>query len=201
LGVHTKLKASFYQQEDVVEISRFLLGKYLVTQIGSELTSGMIVETEAYEGAIDRASHAYNYRRTPRTEVMYTRGGVLYVYMCYGLHYLTNVVTNTSGVPHAVLIRAIQPDEGLDIILARLNKQSQKRCTAGPALVSKAMGIDKQMNKLSLSGNTVYIEDRGIKINKSKIVSTTRIGVDYAGVHANWKYRFYVAGNAFVSRY
>ncbi len=196
-----KLPSSFYVHYDVCELSRFLLGKVMVSNIGGARTSGLIVETEAYEGITDKASHAYNNKRTQRTETMYMQGGVLYVYLCYGIHHLTNIVSNQQDVPHAILIRAIEPLEGLDIMLKRLNKKSPNRCTSGPGLVSKALGISTQHDALSLQGNAVYIEDRGMKLYNNQIVRTTRIGVDYAGAHAKWKYRFYIKGNDFVSKY
>ncbi len=173
----------------------------MVSNIGGKRTAGIITETEAYEGVTDKASHAYNNRRTPRTETMYMQGGVLYVYLCYGIHHLTNIVSNQKDIPHAILIRAIEPIEGIDVILKRLNKKSLPRCTAGPGLVSKALGISKNHNALSLQESVVYIEDRGNKLYRNQIVTTTRIGVDYAGAHAKWKYRFYIKGNEFVSKY
>jgi DNA-3-methyladenine glycosylase len=196
-----KLSSSFYEHYDVCELSRFLLGKVFISNIGGKRTSGIIVETEAYEGIIDKASHAYNNRRTVRTETMYMQGGVLYVYLCYGMHYLTNIVSNQKDVPHAILIRAVEPLEGVDVMLKRLHKKLPYRCTAGPGLVSKAFGITKKHNALSLQENLIYIEDRGIKLYRNQIIETTRIGVSYAGDHAHWKYRFYIKGNPFVSKY
>lgn len=196
-----KLHSSYYLHQDVVALSRDLLGKFLVTHINGINTAGMIVETEAYHGEIDKASHAYNHRRTQRTEVMYKKGGILYVYLCYGIHYLTNIVVNEAEIPHAILIRAIEPADGVNEMLRRLNKQNIARCTAGPALVSKALGIDKSLNAASLSGKVVFIEDRGVRFSNKQIVAATRIGVEYAGAHAKWKYRFYCKNNPYVSRY
>jgi DNA-3-methyladenine glycosylase len=201
MNLPMKLPSSFYLHYDVCELSRFLLGKIFVSNIDGVRTSGIIVETEAYEGVSDKASHAYNNRRTKRTETLYKKGGVLYVYQCYGIHYLTNIVTNQAEVPHAILIRAIEPLEGMEVMLQRLQKKSIKRATSGPGLVSKAMGINKSHDSLSLQDSLVFIEDRGNTVYTNQIVSTTRIGVEYAGAHAKWKYRFFIKGNLFVSKY
>src|ERR1700733_6763105 len=115
------LSDSFYRQEDVVDVARSLIGKYLCTCWEGVLTTGLIIETEAYRGPEDRASHAYNYRKTNRNSVMYEAGGVAYVYLCYGIHHLFNIVTNRLGVPHAVLVRAILPDEGVETMMHRRN--------------------------------------------------------------------------------
>ncbi len=138
----SKLPVDFYQREDVITISRELLGKVLCTNVDGKLTTGIIVETEAYAGVTDRASHAYGGRQTRRTKTMYAPGGTAYVYLCYGIHHLFNVVTNMEGVPHAVLIRAIQPQDGIDIMLQRRNmKNLLAKLTSGPGILSKAMGI------------------------------------------------------------
>ncbi|SVE63860.1 uncharacterized protein METZ01_LOCUS516714, partial [marine metagenome] len=129
----SKLGIDFYQRENILAISHDLLGKVLCTNFNGSLTAGIIVETEAYAGVADRASHAYGGRRTNRTEVMYSPPGTAYVYLCYGMHHLFNVVTNVEGIPHAVLIRGIEPIEGIDIILQR-RKMSKllPKLTAGP---------------------------------------------------------------------
>ena len=146
-----KLPKSFYTREDVVTISKELLGKYLFTKINRTITGGIITETEAYAGVIDRASHAYNDRRTARTEVMYMEGGVAYVYLCYGIHHLFNIVTNVKDVPHAILIRAIYPIEGTKTMLKRRKKESADlKFTIGPGSMSEALGI-----KVDLSGTSL----------------------------------------------
>ncbi len=189
-----KLTNDFYQRTDVVQIARELLGKELITCIDGQLTSGIITETEAYNGIIDRASHAYGGRFTPRTQTMYATGGVCYVYLCYGIHHLFNVVTNIEGVPHAVLIRNIKPLKGLETILQRRNKTKvDKTLSTGPGTLSQAMGIKTLHNGLPLQGNTVWIEDTGIKIDPKDIITTPRIGVDYAGEDALLPYRFVVS--------
>lgn len=186
-----KLKHDFYLREDVVAISKDLLGKYLFTNIRGKLTGGIITETEAYHGETDRASHAFGGRRTPRTETMYAAGGRAYIYLCYGIHHLFNVVTNREGVPHAVLIRAIKPEEGLETILRRRKmKILNKRVSGGPGTVSSSLSITTQMDGTDLSGNTIWIEDRGIQTGSRDILSGPRIGVDYAGADARKPWRF-----------
>ena len=188
-----KLSKDFYLREDVVQISKDLLGKYLFTKIDGKLTAGIITETEAYAGAVDKASHAYNNRRTPRTEVMYLQGGVSYVYLCYGIHHLFNVVTNIDNVPHAVLVRAVKPIEGIDIILKRRNAEKlHSKISDGPGTVSQALGIKTKHSGLDLGGTKIWIEDRGIKIMKRDIIAGPRIGVDYAGEDAKLPYRFII---------
>lgn len=186
-----KLTNDFYQRTDVVQIARELLGKELITNIDGELTSGIITETEAYNGIVDRASHAYGGKFTPRTQIMYAAGGVSYVYLCYGIHHLFNVVTNIEGVPHAVLIRNIKPLKGLETILQRRNKtKANKTLSTGPGTLSQALGIKTIHNGLLLQENTIWIEDAGLKIDPENIKSTPRISVDYAGEDALLPYRF-----------
>lgn len=198
-----KLEKDFYLNENVAEISKHLLGKYLFTKIEGKLTGGIITETEAYAGETDKASHAYNNRRTNRTEVMFADGGVSYVYLCYGIHHLFNIVTNYKNVPHAVLIRAIKPVTGIKTILERRNiKQTQenidlvstgkKIITGGPGTVTQALGIRTTHSGLDLRGNTIWIEDKGLKISPKDIVTGPRIGIDYAGEDAKLPYRFIV---------
>lgn len=186
-----KLPASFYLRPDVVRLSQELLGKVLCTFIDKQYTSGIITETEAYEGIIDKASHAYNNRRTNRTEVIFGKGGRSYVYLCYGIHHLFNVVTNVEDTPHAILVRAIEPLEGIDVILKRRKRASlSKDITVGPGKVSEALGIKTTHTNLDLNGDVIWIEDRGIKVSPSEIITGPRVGVDYAGDHALWPYRF-----------
>ena len=189
----SKLAKEFYLREDVVQIAKDLLGKYLFTNIDNEITAGIITETEAYAGVIDKASHAYNERRTNRTEIMYSEGGVSYVYLCYGIHHLFNVVTNSKDVPHAILIRAIKPVEGIETILYRRNAlKMNPKIAGGPGTVSQALGIKTNHTGLDLGGNKIWIEDQGIKILKKDIIAGPRIGVDYAGEDAKLPYRFVV---------
>ena len=196
-----KLPATFYQRENVVLIAEELLGKIIVTQFDGMLTSGRIVETEAYNGVIDRASHAFGGRRTKRTEVIFGAGGLSYVYLCYGIHHLFNVVTNADNIPHAVLIRGIEPLEGKEHMLERMNKKIFDHTVGrGPGNVSKALGIKTMHTGYPLSSDDMYIADDGRRFHPDEIVASTRIGVDYAGDDALLHYRFYVKGNKFVSR-
>jgi DNA-3-methyladenine glycosylase len=195
------LPESFYARTDVVKIARELLGKVLVTNFDGEHTAGIIVETEAYAGETDKASHAYGGRRTQRTEIMYMHGGAAYVYLCYGIHHLFNVVTNAKDTPHAILIRAIEPIEGIDIMLERRGKEKlQPSLTAGPGAMSMALGIHTRHTGLPLSGPDIVIEDRGIKVAPKNIVAATRVGVAYAMDDALRPYRFYIKNNPFVSK-
>ena len=196
-----KLPFSFYQLQDVNELAVRLLGKQLYTFIDGELTGGTIVETEAYNGIEDKASHAYGGRFTDRTKIMYEDGGASYVYLCYGIHHLFNVVTAPKGTPHAVLIRGLEPITGVNVMLRRRNMSAVKpNITAGPGALSKAMGIDKKLNAKDLCGEEIWIEDQGVIINSKDIVAAPRVGVDYAGDHALLPWRYYIKGNRFVSK-
>lgn len=196
-----KLPESFYTHSDVVSISRNLLGKYLFTRIDGAVTGGFIVETEAYNGIIDRASHAFGNRVTPRTQTMFGHGGVAYVYLCYGIHEMFNIVTSVEGEPHAILIRAIEPTEGIDIMQCRRNMPVVKpNITMGPGSVAKALGISRAINAISLQSDTLWIEDRGLVFPNEAVASVPRVGVDYAGADALLPYRFYVKGNKYVSK-
>jgi DNA-3-methyladenine glycosylase len=195
------LPTSFYTRRDVVKIAKELLGKVLVTEIDGLHTAGMIVETEAYAGETDKASHAYRGRRTKRTEIMYGQGGAAYVYLCYGIHHLFNVVTHLKDTPHAILIRAIEPLEGIDMMIERRRKTKlTPALTAGPGAMSMALGINTLHTGIPLQGPEVFIEDRGIKVNDRDIVAATRVGVAYAMDDALRSYRFYVKGNPYVSK-
>ncbi len=191
-----KLQLPFYQNENTLEIAHKLIGKVIVTNFGNAKTSGIIIETEAYTGIVDKASHAYNNKRTARTEVMFGNPGIAYVYLCYGIHSLFNVVTNKPGEPHAVLIRNIKPYKGIAQMLQRRghNKLTNK-LTTGPGTVSQALGIHYSNSGESLLGNKIWIEDCHIKLDKTKIKVTPRIGVSYAGDHALLPYRFVINSN------
>jgi len=194
------LPKSFYQRTDVLQIARELLGKILVTKWDGIITAGRIVECEAYYGEIDRASHAYGGRRTNRTEVMFASGGVAYVYLCYGIHYMFNVVTNNKNIPHAILIRALEPLKGIDKMLERTGKlKMDYTLTKGPGNVSKAMGIQTGHTGTSLTTKELFIAVDSTTYATTEIIATARIGVDYAGNDAKLKYRFFVKGNPYVS--
>jgi len=182
-----KLTRDFYTRSDVVKIACELLGKVLYTKIKGKITAGIILETEAYAGITDRASHAFGNRRTKRTEIMYSTGGTAYVYLCYGMHHLFNVVTNKKNIPHAVLIRAVKPFSGEKMILER--RRGNEFCL-GPGTVSQGLGIRTYHTGANLLGNKIWIEENGIKILKSDITKSPRIGVDYAGADALLPYRF-----------
>jgi DNA-3-methyladenine glycosylase len=195
-----KLPLSFYQRKDVLRIAKDLLGKILVTNWRGIITSGRIVELEAYAGVIDKASHASGGRRTARTEVMYSEGGYAYVYLCYGIHHLFNVVTNSKDIPHAILIRALEPVEGIEEMLLRTGKKKlDHTLTRGPGNVSKALGILTKHTGMSLLGDKIFITDDSGQFSKNQIGVSPRIGVDYAGKDALLPYRFYIKGNPFVS--
>jgi DNA-3-methyladenine glycosylase len=186
-----KLSRDFYLQHDVVALARKLIGKVLFTYIDGRLTAGIITETEAYAGEVDKASHAFGGRRTNRTETMYSQGGTGYVYLCYGIHHLFNVVTNVEGVPHAVLIRGVKPLEGIDIIRKRRKfPKNDKILAAGPGTVSQALGILTKHDKTDLTGDVIWIEDHSIAVPDKKVKITPRIGIDYAGEDAKLPYRF-----------
>lgn len=186
-----KLKRSYYLHPDVVALAKDLLGKSLCTRINGKVTCGIITETEAYAGVNDKASHSFGGRRTPRNEIMYARGGTGYVYLCYGLHHLFNIVTNKADIPHAVLIRAIKPTIGIDTILKRRKQTALAKNTAGgPGTVSQALGISTKLNGEDLTGTRIWIQDDGLEVNEEQIIAGPRIGVDYAGEDAKLPYRF-----------
>ena len=195
-----KLSADFYQRDDVLIISCELLGKVLCTNFHGKLTSGIIIETEAYAGVTDKASHAYGGRRTKRTETIYASGGTAYVYLCYGIHHLFNIVTNKENIPHAVLIRAIQPLNGIDIILQRRNKKNvDQSLTAGPGSLTRALGITVEDSGTLLIDNLIWLEDQNIQIKNQDILASPRVGVQYAGKDANNPWRFRIKGNPWTS--
>lgn len=196
-----KLSSEYYIQDDVVALAKDLLGKVLYTQINGEVTAGVIVETEAYFGVKDKASHAYGGRRTNRTEIMYGKGGIAYVYLCYGMHNLFNVVTSVEGDPHAILIRGIEPLVGIDIIEERRNMPSTKGViSAGPGSAAKALGIDRSFNAKDLNGNEIWIEDHLIRYSDEEIAVSPRVGIAYAQEHALLLWRFFIKGNKYVSK-
>lgn len=185
-----KLDRGFYLDEEVVRVARNLLGKVLYTDFG-EVTGGLITETEAYAGVVDKASHAYNNRRTSRTRVMYYRGGVAYVYLCYGIHHLFNIVTNEVDIPHAVLVRGIFPVYNLPVMAKRLGRgKIGWKQTDGPGKLSRALGLHVRNSGEDLTGDRIWLEDHGLEVTGSDIISGPRVGVDYAGEDAALPYRF-----------
>jgi DNA-3-methyladenine glycosylase len=197
------LPSSFYLSEDVLHQSQTLLGKFLVTKINGIQTAGMITETEAYRGQDDKASHAYNNRHTKRTATMFREGGCAYVYLCYGIHHLFNVVTGPEGVANAILIRAVEPFENIDVIKQRRGIDKLKpQLTAGPGVMSMAMGISTVLDGESLltREGQIWIEDRGVALEAKDIQPTTRVGVDYAQECARWPWRFYIKDSVWISK-
>lgn len=198
-GVLKKLPPAFYERADVVQIARELLGKIVVTEWDGLRASGRIVETEAYAGLEDKASHAYR-GLTPRTKVMFEGGGTAYVYLCYGLHQMFNVVTNTHGIPHAILIRAVEPLEGIDVMLQRTGKKTlDQTLTRGPGNVGRALGFHRSQTGQSLQSDHLFIASDGFVPDAKNIGVSPRIGVAYAAEDALLPYRFYIKGNPFVS--
>lgn len=192
-----RLPLRFFRHADVQQVARELLGKQLCTRIDGALCKVLISETEAYAGENDRASHASGGRRTPRTEVMYEDGGCAYVYLCYGIHHLFNVVTNGRDVPHAVLIRAGYPLYGVEFMQERRGKPyADGRLLAGPGMLAQGLGITTALTGASLRGKTVWIEDKGIDVPRAHIKTGPRIGVDYAGADAALPYRYVWSASA-----
>jgi len=190
------LPSEFYIRTDVVQVARDLLGKVLYTSFNHEITAGIIIETEAYAGVTDKASHAFNNRRTARTEIMYRTGGTAYVYLCYGIHSLFNIVTSVEDNPHAVLIRGIEPLHGIEIMKMRSGKNKlEPRSGTGPGNVSKLLGIKVIHSGLKLcedlSGERkIWIQDEGVKVPIDEVTSGPRIGIVYAAEDALLPYRF-----------
>lgn len=201
-GKRRILSRAYYERFDVTLIAKELLGKVIATGRGRTLTSGVIVETEAYAGKGDRACHASDGKRTRRNEVMYGPGGHAYVYLCYGIHHLLNVVTNREGEADAVLIRALEPLEGLDRMLMRRQMDKlDRRLTSGPGCLTPSLAISIRDNRTCFfaSGARIRIEDAGITVSAGQIESGPRIGVGYAGEDAARPWRFWVRGNPWVS--
>lgn len=191
-----RLSRAFYEQP-TVEVARQLLGKYLVRIDAAGPRAGMILETEAYIGPDDKASHASR-GRTPRTSVMFGPAGFAYVYLIYGMHHCLNIVTEQEDYPAAVLIRAVEPSEGLELMRKRRPILDVRRLTNGPGKLCQAFGIDRRLNGLDICGEALFIEARGTGL--VDIVVTTRVGVDYAGPWKDKPWRFYIAGHPGVSR-
>ena len=195
-----KIPISFYTRKDVVEIAKDLIGKLIVTNFNGSITSGRIVETEAYVAITDKASHSFGGKRTARNEHMYAPGGTAYVYICYGMHQMMNITTNDKNIPDAVLIRAVEPLDGIDTMLKRTGKKAlDKTLTRGPGNVGKALGIFKHHSGNYLLGNKIYLMNDNTRINEEQIGTSARIGVESAGADSLLPYRFYLKGNKYVS--
>jgi len=195
-----KLPDSFYRRTNVVKIARELLGKVLFTNVNGIITAGMIVETEAYSWK-EKGCHAYGAKKTNRNAVMFERGGHTYVYLCYGMHHLFNIVTNETNIPEAVLIRAVQPVHGIEeMMIRRGNLKNEFHLTSGPGKLTRALGIDRKLNGKFLMGDEVWVEDAGRRISSRDILESPRIGIDYAGDDARLPWRFTLNGNDWLSK-
>ena len=196
-----KLPPSFFQGKDTLHIARALLGKCLYTDLhGEGLTGGIIVETEAYCGTEDKACHAHTGRFTKRTATMYESGGVAYVYLIYGMYHLLNFVTHEAGEPHAVLIRALEPTVGLDVMLKRRGlTKVERRLTGGPGLLTQALGITRNENGLPIGEDAIWVEDCGRNLTTDDIIESPRVGVGYAEEDALLPWRFRIKGNKWTS--
>ena len=192
-----KLTHDFYRA-DAVTLAKSLLGKMLVHESEDGMTSGIIAETEAYCGPEDRAAHTWNNRRTARTEIVFREGGFAYVYLVYGLHCCFNVTANVEGKPECVLVRALQPVEGVEIMKARRRTSEVVKLCDGPGKLCSAMGITRELYGADLCGEELYIAEN--EYPKLKIAAMTRIGIEYAGEWRNMLWRFYINGNEYVSR-
>ena len=193
-----KLPESFYLRSDIVQVSRDLLGKVLTTNLDGCITKAIITETEAYEGETDKASHAYGGRRTKRTEPIYQTGGRAYIYLCYGIHHMFNVVSNVEGIPHAILVRAGRPHQGEAEMLRRRGKsKADKSLLAGPGSLGKALGIRTTLTGTDLAGEEIWIEDQDISVDDAEIIVGPRVGIDYAEEDASRPYRFILSASSF----
>jgi DNA-3-methyladenine glycosylase len=196
-----KLGRDFYTRGETLVVARELLGKLLVVPAADgRSVAGRVVEVEAYVGTEDRASHAHGGRRTARTETMYARGGVAYVYFVYGLHHQFNVVTGAAGEPHAVLVRALEPSAGVEWMRRRRAVRDDRALTSGPGKLCRALGIDRTFDGEDLTGGRVWLEDDGFTVEPSEVAAGPRVGVAYAGADALRPWRFWLKGNAFVSK-
>lgn len=189
-----KLEREFYQR-DGLTVARELIGKKLVTNLPEGLASGIIVEAEAYMGALDAAAHSYR-GKTERTKIFYGAGGFVYVYLIYGMHICTNVVANVEDIPEAILIRALEPVDGVELMRFRRGKKNLRELCSGPGKLSKALGITKNFYGADLCGDEIFIETTDFRAD---VTATKRINVDYAGAAANFLWRFVAAGNEFLS--
>jgi DNA-3-methyladenine glycosylase len=197
-----RLKRAFYAREDTLAVARELLGKRLVvpTDEGARV-SGRIVEVEGYLGAEDKAAHSYGWRRTARTETMYREGGTVYVFFVYGMHHQFNVVTGPDGTPTAVLVRAVEPEEGSELMRERRAVSKERELTSGPGKLCKALGIDRSFDGEDLTASRrVWLEDAGARARPEDVAEGPRVGIDYAEEYALKPWRFWIKGNAFVSR-
>ena len=196
--ISRKLKLAFFKRP-TLKVAEGLLGKYLVVKRGGKTLAGKIVETEAYIGEDDLACHASK-GRTNRSETLYQKAGAIYVYLVYGMYHCLNIVTEREHFPSAVLIRAVEPVDGIEVMKKLRKTDALRNLASGPGKLCMAFGIDKKMNGQNVFGVEIYIEDRGEKIIAKDIVRAKRVGVDYAGACAHYPWRFYIKDNEFVSK-
>lgn len=195
-----RLSPEFFTRTNTLRIARDLLGKLLVVPTGDgRRVSGMIVETEAYLGEIDKAAHSYGGRRTARNEITYAEGGHVYVFFVYGMYYQLNLVTGLPDHPHVVLIRAVEPVEGIEVMRERRGEMKDKNLTSGPGKLCIALGITRDLNGEDLSGDRIWVEEHR-SFKKSEIAIGPRVGIDYAEEFVDMPWRFWVDGNPFVSK-
>ncbi|HEX3045973.1 MAG TPA: DNA-3-methyladenine glycosylase [Bacillota bacterium] len=193
-----KLKRSFYER-DALTVAKDILGKYLVTYTPAGTTVGKIIEVEAYMGFVDAGSHTYQGKRTARTEVIFGPGGHAYVYLIYGMYYCLNIIVNRIDVPEVVLIRALEPVDGIELMKQRRGTDRILNLCSGPGKLSTAMGISLKENGIDLCGETMYLLS-GDTVDSRKITRTPRINIDYAGEARDYPWRFLVQDNPFVSK-
>ena len=196
-----RLEREFYTRRNTLLVARQLLGKRLVVPApDGGRVSGLIVETEAYMAPLDKASHAYNNRRTRRTETMYAQGGTAYVYFIYGMYFQFNVVTGAAETPHAVLVRGVEPDEGIELMRERRPVRRDRELTNGPRKLCVALGIDRTFDREDLLGQRIWLEDVGRRVKPSHIAAGARVGIDYAAEYVDKPWRFWIKDNPYVSR-
>lgn len=195
-----KLPKEFYTREDTLTIAKELLGKYIFTNINDVVTGGIIVETEAYLGPLDEGSHAFNNKRSMKNDAMYLEGGIVYMYICYGIHDMLNIVTGPIDTSHAILIRALEPIIGIQTMMNRRNNSSIKKLCNGPGVLSQALGLNKSYNKLNLNSSEIWIEDKGLQIKEENIKATARIGLGCKEPYLSTPWRFIIKDNPYISR-
>ena len=197
------MKKEFFLHDDVVNIAQDLLGKTIVSNVDGIRTSGVIVETEAYKAPEDKASHAFGNKFTDRTKTLFENGGKAYIYLVYGIHHLFNIVTAKKGVAHAVLIRAIEPLENIEIMLKRRNKSMlDHSLTNGPGKLTQALGIKTDLNGIDLfdDNSLIHLEDDGIEYKPNEIIASPRVGIDYAEEYISKPWRFRVKNNIWAGK-
>lgn len=192
-----KVKRGFYQR-NALEVAPELLGLILVHKSSEGITKGKIVEVEAYLGTIDAAAHSYKNIRSPRTTIQYGVGGYAYIYLIYGMHYCMNIVTNKVNVPEVVLIRALEPVDGIELMKQRRGSDKIKNLCSGPGKLCQAMGINKSHYGMDLCKGTLYLETPKIH-ERLEIETSKRINIDYAGEAKDYLWRYTIKDNPFIS--